>query len=216
VNAANLPYRHRIGIGEFAANHIRKSDLHSVTVQEKGILYLMRAQGSFYKEILNTTTPNQVVKIEITKARTKELKKQRTPIPQGIILEVRVLKVELSTGETEILLTNVSANELSYEESKPLYFKRWGIETRFDELKHKFEVENFSGEKPLLIEQDFYATVFLSNIASISEQEAEEEMREKKRTKTLKYDEYRINKNILVGKLKNRLIEMILEEDDEK
>jgi hypothetical protein len=51
-------------------------------------------------------------------------------------------------------------------------------------------------------------------LASIFEQEAEEEMREKNRTQTLKYTEYRINKNILVGKLRNRLMEMVLEEDD--
>jgi formyltetrahydrofolate hydrolase len=44
--------------------------------------------------------------------------------------------------------------------------------------------------------------------------DAEEEMREKKRTRALKYTEYRIKTNIMVGKLKNRLIEMVLEEDD--
>jgi hypothetical protein len=185
-------------------------------LHEKGIKYVMRAQGAFYKEIINTSTPDETVRIEITKQRAKELKAQGTPIKQGTILEIRVLKVELPTGEIEILLTNLSADKLSHEESKPLYFKRWGIETRFNELKHKFEIQNFSGEKPLLIEQDFYATVFLSNIASIFEQEAEEELREKNQSKTLKYEEYRINKNILVGKLKNRLIEMILEEDAEK
>lgn len=185
-------------------------------LQKKGIFYLMRAQGSFYKEIVNTTLPDEVVTIEITKARAKELKKQGKNIPPGTILKVRVLKVELSTGETEILLTNVSPDELSYAASKPLYFKRWGIETRFDDLKHKFEIENFSGQKPQIIEQDFYATVLLSNMASVLEQEAETQMKESKRTEHLKYTEYRINKNILVGKLRNRLIEMMLEEDDTK
>jgi len=41
-------------------------------------------------------------------------------------------------------------------------------------------------------------------------------MQESKRTKHLKYTEYRINKNILVSKLRNRLIEMMLEEDNAK
>ena len=95
-------------------------------LQEKGIFYLMRAQGSFYKEIVNTTTPDEVVTIEITKARARELKKQGKSIEPGTVLKIRVLKVELSTGETEILLTNVNADELSYDASKPLYFKRWG------------------------------------------------------------------------------------------
>lgn len=117
-------------------------------LQEKGLSYLMRAQHSFYKEIVNTSLPDEVVTIEISKARAKELKKQGTSIAPGTVLHVRVVKVELSTGETEILLTNVGAEELSYEACKPLYFKRWGIETRFDDLKHKFEIENFRGKNP--------------------------------------------------------------------
>lgn len=68
---------------------------------------------------------------------------------------------------------------LKYEEFKGLYFKRWGIETKFDELKNKFQIENFSGIKPVIIEQDFYAILLLSNIASIFEQEAQEELKEK-------------------------------------
>jgi hypothetical protein len=104
---------------------------------------------------------------------------------------------------------------LNYEEFKGLYFKRWGIETKFDELKNKFQIENFSGVKPMIIEQDFYAIVLRSNIASIFEQEAQEELKEKNEKKNLKY-EYKINKNILVGKLKDSLIEMLLEQDGEK
>ena len=57
--------------------------------------------------------------------------------------------------------------------------------------------------------------MLLSNIASIFEQEAQEELEEKNAKKNLKY-EYKINKNILVGKLKNSLIEILLEDDDEK
>ncbi|MFC4601997.1 hypothetical protein [Cohnella hongkongensis] len=41
-------------------------------------------------------------------------------------------------------------------------------------------------------------------------------MQDKQRTQALKYTEYRINKNILIGKLRNRLIVMMLEEDDER
>jgi len=50
-----------------------------------------------------------------------------------------------------LLITNLSKNELKYEESKELYFKRWGIKTKFDKLKNKFQIENFSGIKPLII-----------------------------------------------------------------
>ena len=144
------------------------------------------------------------------------MKEQGTLIPVGTVLKIRVIKVKLSTGEIETLITDLTAEELSYEECKALYFKRWGIETRYDQLKNQFEVENFSGVTPTVIEQDFYATILLSNMASLIEQDAHEEMQKKNAHKTLKYDEYKINHNILVGKLKNRLVEIILEEDNAK
>lgn len=181
-------------------------------LNSKGIKFLMRAPMSCLSEIRCTQTIDENVEIKVTKDRAKELKRQGTPMPTGTIIKLRVLRIMLDTGEIEILITNLIQNELSHEESKDLYFKRWGIETKFDELKNKFEIENFSGEKPLIVEQDYYATVLLSNIASIFEQEAEEELNEQNAKKSLKH-EYKINKNILVGKLKNNLIEILLEEN---
>jgi hypothetical protein len=185
-------------------------------LQTNRVHFLMRVSSSFYKEVNNTATPDEWVEIVITKEKAKELEKQGTPIPVGTVLKVRVIKVELSTGEIETLITDLSAEEISYEECKALYFKRWGIETRYDQLKNQFEIENFSGVTTTVIEQDFYATILLSNMASLIEQDALEEMQKKNAHKTLKYDEYKINHNILVGKLKNNLVEIILEEDDAK
>jgi hypothetical protein len=182
----------------------------------KKVHFLMRVSSSFYKEGNDSATPDEWVEIVITKERAKALKKQGTPIPVGTVLTVRVIKVTLSTGETETLITDLPENEVSYEESKVLYFKRWGIETRFNELKHQFEIENFSGETSAVIEQDFYATVLLSNMASLIEQDAQEEIEKKSANKARKYAAYKINHNILVGKLKNRLVEILLEEDPEK
>ena len=185
-------------------------------LQDKDIKYVMRVSLAFWNEVISTTTPDENVQVKITKTRFRQLRDQGTFIPVGTVFEVRVLRIELSSGEIEILMTNLTSDELSYEESKPLYFKRWGIETQFDTLKNKFEIENFSGEKPLIIEQDFYATVLLSNMASLMEQEAEEALQKKNKDKTLKYETYKINTNLLVGKMKNRFIEIILEEDNEE
>jgi hypothetical protein len=152
-------------------------------LEERGIKYLMRCSNSFYKEIKETTSPDEIVSIQITSKRANDLKRQGTPIPKGTVLKTRVIKVELSTGEIETLITSTTSEEVSYEESKELYAKRWGVETHFNELKHKFEIENFSAEKPMLIEQDFHATIVLGNIASLFEQEAEEELQEKNKKK---------------------------------
>lgn len=182
-------------------------------LEEQGMEYVIRSQGSFLKEVHNTTTDDEWIQVKVTKQRARELKKQGTPISVGTVLQVRVIKVPLPTGKTETLLTNVSSADIEYSESRELYAKRWGIESGFNDLKHKFEVENFSGIKPLLIEQDFYATIFLSNIASLFEQEAEAEWYEKNHDKNYKYQTYHINKSILTGKLRTRLLEMVLTDD---
>lgn len=179
----------------------------------QGIHFIMRVSTGFYREIVDTQTTDEVVQLTITKERAKELRKRGTPVPVGTVLTLRVVKVTLSTGETEILITDLLEDKLSQADMVDFYFKRWGIETYFNALKHQFEVENFSGETPTVIEQDFYATTLLSNMASVIEQDAEEEIQAKMANR--KYDEYKINHNILVGKLKNKLVEVLLEDDDE-
>lgn len=184
-------------------------------LNKKKIKYLMRVSTSFYREETDIKTQDENVEILVTKERAKGFRKRGRLIPVGTAVNFRVLKIELNNGEIETLITNLSVEELKHEEGKELYSKRWGIETKFDELKNKFQIENYSGIKPLIIEQDFYATLFLGNIASIFEQEADEELKEENIKKSLKY-EYKINKNILVGKLKNSIIAMLLENDDDK
>ncbi|MFB9331167.1 IS4 family transposase, partial [Paenibacillus aurantiacus] len=185
-------------------------------LEQKGFAYLMRSSHQFLKEVVGTTTPDEIVHVMVTKKRAEKLAAKNVVVRAGEAFVIRVLKVMLTTGEEEILITNLSSDELPYEASRELYNKRWGIETRFNELKNKFEIENFSAQKPLSIEQDFLATIFLSNIASIMEEDADTELKESQRTQTLKYDEYRINKAILIGKMRDPLIAILLEDKPRK
>jgi hypothetical protein len=55
--------------------------------------------------------------------------------------KVRVIKITLSTGEIETLVTNLDENELPVKEAGELYFKRWRIEEKLKELKEKLALE---------------------------------------------------------------------------
>lgn len=81
-------------------------------------------------------------------------------------LKIRIVKVKLKNDEIEILATNLSKEEFTSEELKELYAKRWEIETGFDRLKNLIRIEDFSGRSRRLIEQDFYANIFLYNLAN--------------------------------------------------
>ena len=91
---------------------------------------------------------------------------------------------------------------------KELYFKRWGIEVKYNEIKNKLQIENFTGETPIAIEQDFYATMYLANMVASAKKDANQVIKEEYKEKGLKY-EYKVNTNVLIGKLKDTLITMI-------
>lgn len=79
-------------------------------------------------------------------------------------MKVRLVKYQLSTGETEYLLIDISSKELNTNGIGELYFERKGIESTYNILKNKFQIENFTGKLPQLIEQNLYATLYLCNI----------------------------------------------------
>ena len=121
-----------------------------------------------------------------------------------------MVRVELPSGQVEILVTSL-LNSKTYPNKifKALYAKRWGVETFYDELKVKLKLEHFSGYSPESILQDFYATMFVSNIQTLIVSELANEVIEQ--TQKRKYN-YKINKNLSYGFLKNRILELFLAE----
>jgi hypothetical protein len=79
-------------------------------------------------------------------------------------LKLRFVRIKLASGAQRMVATNLSAKDFSAEEIANLYTLRWGIETVYDDLKNKMEIENFTGTKATIIMQDVFATVLFSNI----------------------------------------------------
>jgi hypothetical protein len=170
------------------------------TLVEANINFLMRVRRKFNTEIDEMKTEEGVVTL-----RKKGEK----------AAAVRVVKIALPGGEIETLITNLRDKKFDGEAFKALYFKRWPIETKYDELKNKLEIENFSGRTITAIKQDFYATMYLSNMASAFYWDAQEKVVEERRDKDNKY-EYHVNVNHEIGVLKDKFIAAIIEPDDTK
>jgi hypothetical protein len=125
---------------------------------------------------------------------------------------VRVIKLTLPNGGAETLITNLGRKAFKISEFQELYHLRWGVETKYNTLKNKLDIENFSGKTVGTMLQDFYATLFLSNIAASIKAESDELIREENSQKALKH-EYITNENILIGKLKDKLIMILLNDN---
>jgi hypothetical protein len=130
-------------------------------------------------------------------------------------IPVRVIKLVLDSKETETLITSLTGTRYSVEDFKWLYFKRWPIETKYDVIKKKLEIENFSGRLVDNIRQDFYATMTLANIAADFYREAQADVQTEQERKENKY-QYQINVNHEIGVLKDRLVKTLIEDDDKK
>jgi hypothetical protein len=83
-----------------------------------------------------------IVKITAPERRFNNVLKSGLPRE----IEVRLIRVILSTGEVEVLVTSLmNKNNFKMENFQELYFLRWGVETFFSKLKGRLNLENFTG-----------------------------------------------------------------------
>jgi hypothetical protein len=82
-------------------------------------------------------------------------------------MKLRLIRVELDNGETEILATSLTDGEIyPHAIFSDLYHLRWPAEEDYKTLKYRIEVENFSGKTKHSVYQDFYAKLFSKNFAA--------------------------------------------------
>jgi len=130
-------------------------------------------------------------------------------------IQVRVIKFMLESGEEEVLITNLTDKRLGKNAFKKLYFMRWPIETKYDIVKNKLELENFNTRTIEGIEQDFYATMFLANFAASCAIDVQEEINKERNNKGNKYQQ-KANMNELIGILKDRLVLALIQDTPHK
>ncbi|WP_159084196.1 IS4 family transposase [Saccharobesus litoralis] len=123
-------------------------------------------------------------------------------------IRVRLIKVELSSGEVEILATSL-IDDKAYPNAlfKALYHLRWDIEEDYKRQKCRIFIENFTGLTPLAIKQDIQAQVVSKNMATLWKLAAQVHVSE--RNKNCRRD-YKVNFSYLLGKFKDNFVKSIL------
>lgn len=154
--------------------------------------YIFRVNNAFLAAINKANQADQLVTITDDQGKEHVL---------------RVINITLSAGVIEKLFTNIIDQSVTVEDFKILYNKRWGIETRYRTLKSLLEIDNFTGSCRQIIEQDFYAAIFIANLLAVLQNHADEELR--KEGKELTY-EYKTNTNVAISELKEMVLTIVM------
>ena len=95
-------------------------------------------------------------------------------------IELRLVRVELPSGESEVLLTSLLDRQtFPAEVFADLYHRRWGIETDYRRLKQTLCLDNFSGRSVTAVKQDFHAAQLLKNLALLMQQQRNQQIDKK-------------------------------------
>ncbi len=152
---------------------------------------------------------SQLVTLKVNGKRQKKVR--QLGLPEQIT--VRLVRLTLASGETEVLITSLLDEELfPTEDFGDLYFQRWGSETFYDLLKNRLLLENFTGKTVAAVEQDFYATIYISGLETLLTREANQKLQSKAHTN--RYPQ-KVNQAVSFNALKNRMIDLLLTETDE-
>lgn len=163
-------------------------------IDQHGYYYLMRIQGN-----VKTLTEREEID-EIVSYIPVQLKRSN-PDPAN----VRVVHVILDDGTDECLVTNLTDPAITPAMLKELYFLRWGIESKYYELKNQLKLEEFSGSHHLSVEQDFFITLLFMNLCSLIKSEADSCITEIMKDKNNKF-QYQANRAFIIGRLKKYLV----------
>lgn len=158
-----------------------------------GTPFLFRLQRSFNAEIDRMKLGECVKPLKI----------------KGREFRLRILKLKLSSGEEEILVTNLPKSAISSSDLKELYRLRWGVETAYRLIKGALQIENFTGTSQLIVQQDFFATMFLKNMVAFAKLDCDEIVTENENPENLYRQQ--TNTNQLIGLLKDKLALALLE-----
>ena len=150
--------------------------------------------------------PELIEKLQIIhlKAPASSIAKCRALGLDTLDLKLRLIRIELENGDTEILITSlVDTEKYTPEIFLDLYHHRWPIEEDYKVMKCRIEIENFTGKSVLSVYQDFHARIFSKNLTAMlafpTRLDIEQNGQDKRH-------QYRLNFTQAVSKMKDTIV----------
>ncbi len=181
-------------------------------LKAKGIEFCVRLKQDWWLEVndfQNSNEKERIVEFYLPKKDRDKLIEY--PDYQSKAIKCRLLKIELSTGEIEILCTSLLESEkYKLEEFKELYHYRWNEEECYKLLKNRIDLEDFSGKTAKAVKQDFYAKTFLLTMVAAYAHPIEEKVIEEFKTDKERKFGQKINRTNAIASLQDVLIPMFM------
>lgn len=174
--------------------------------KEKEIKYVIRVKDglNFAKKFMQSKKKSDVIEIFPGPDAIKGLFECGYIVSKETAIKLRLIRVQLPGGKVEVLMTNLWEEDgYASEEFKMLYSMRWGVETNIDFQKNILRLESLSGQTPVSAIQDFFATVFISNLHFLLIKQAQKIIDDKMTNR--KYP-CQVNNNKAFGKIKENII----------
>lgn len=184
-----------------------------------GSKYVIRLRLNFsntVKAFVESTSNEVIITERLTEKAYKRLEKLGIRKSKLDTISYRLVKVVLSTGETEILMTNLD-NSFTISDLAELYRLRWTVETCFNSVKNHQMLGTFSGYSETAVKQDIWCNLIFYSLQSISMLGAEiklkviNEKRKETPSKRKKNENkgYKLNRNIGTNTLRSYLPRLI-------
>ena len=183
------------------------------TLTHRKVAFLGRCSRASFKSVQQMFTgqgkANQHVTLKVNPKRRAKIR--QLGLPEEI--SVRLIRLTLSNGETEVLITSLLDEDLyPTEDFGNLYFQRWGVETFYDLLKNRLLLGNFTGKTVEAVEQDFHATIYISGLETLLTQEANQMLQSKAQTN--RYPQ-KVNQAVSFNAIKYHMIDLLFTQPDE-
>lgn len=227
IDAQIAPYSE--SEGDLLSKHLDKIKKGDLLLLDRGypcfwLLFMLKARGIEFcvrmkdnwwlkvKEFAESDEKERIVTFSLPKKDRSKL--AAYPHMQNTTITCRLIKVELKSGEKEILCTSLTDTEkYLYEEFESLYHYRWNEEEAYKLLKSRIELEDFSSKTARGIKQDFHSKTFLMTLCAAYAHPIEERVTaEYKADENRKHDQ-KINRTNALSMTLDILISIFVRKD---
>ena len=182
---------------------------------ELGGCFIVRIRKTDYKdERKQIKSKDSPIKLKLDGDRLSKFKDPtlKEKYSKELWLNLRIVDIELPTGEIETVLTNISSEIMTADDISQIYNYRQEIETNQNTFKNHLNIENYSGTKFQTIKQDIYAKFLFYNIFCYynSYLNLLVNMRMHKNDKCNEEAEYQIDQANLIRNLNDDLMKVII------